>query len=610
MPERSPYPEIADYAFLSDCESAALVSRDGGVDWCCMPRVDHGSCFGRLLDWEKGGHCSLSPAGGDGEPSRRYIDGTLVLETTLRSGGGEARVLDCLTVSPGDPPTPRHELLRVVEGVRGLLDVEVEVVPRFDYGEVQPWRRYHGMGVWSAIGGDDGLVVTCDRELEPDGRHDLRATLAVRAGERFRLAVRFVAPHLVPVESERPADVEGLDAALERTVAWWRDWAARRRLPGGDDPAVVRSALVLKGLANPATGAIAAAPTTSLPGEPGRVAELGLPLQLDPRLRLQRAHAGRASASPRRPTPSGASSSAARREAARGCRSCTASAASGAWTRRSCPSSRATAARRRCASATRPRVSSSSTSTASSLELSWRWHERGRSPDDEYWRFILDLVGFAAERLGQSPTSVCGRCAAGRSTSSTRRPCAGRRSIVASGSRKRRCARRRSSAGSAARGGTGGDRGAGLRRASRCLRAGLRHAQAGRRAPPPPRLRLRGLGRRAHGPHDRRDPRGARLSTACSCATASRAGGEEPEGAFLACSFWLAECLAHQGRLADAREVFDRAASTGNDLGLFSEEYDPEKRQMLGNFPQGLTHLAHISAAVALGEAEPPQEGG
>src|SRR5436190_11378793 len=150
------YPPLSDYAFISDCHSAALVSRSGSVDWCCMPRFDSGSCFGRLLDWSRGGHCSIEPAGGGGVAGRSYLDGTLVLETRFRAGGNEATVTDCFTLKRGGATDPDRQLLRVIEGAAGEMRLRIRVAPRFDYGGLRPWLRIEGPDVHSAIGGDDG----------------------------------------------------------------------------------------------------------------------------------------------------------------------------------------------------------------------------------------------------------------------------------------------------------------------------------------------------------------------------------------------------------------------------------------------------------------------
>ncbi|HEX6350805.1 MAG TPA: trehalase-like domain-containing protein, partial [Candidatus Dormibacteraeota bacterium] len=156
------YPPIADYAYISDCHSGALVSRAASIDWCCMPRVDQPSIFGRLLDWERGGYCLVEPVGERYHASRCYLDDTMVLETTFTAGGGEARVIDCFTMRKGGRKAPYRQLLRVVEGVRGKVDFRFTLQPRFDYGEVRPWIRRRGLNVSAAIGGSHGLLVSTD----------------------------------------------------------------------------------------------------------------------------------------------------------------------------------------------------------------------------------------------------------------------------------------------------------------------------------------------------------------------------------------------------------------------------------------------------------------
>ena len=116
-----------DYALIADCHSAALVSKDASIDWCCMPRYDSGSIFGRILDWERGGYCALRPQGRGVDVSRRYVDRTMVLETTFRTGGGEARLFDCFTMRRGGRHEPHKEILRIVEGVRGRVDLVMEM---------------------------------------------------------------------------------------------------------------------------------------------------------------------------------------------------------------------------------------------------------------------------------------------------------------------------------------------------------------------------------------------------------------------------------------------------------------------------------------------------
>jgi GH15 family glucan-1,4-alpha-glucosidase len=184
------YRPIGDYAFLSDCHSVALVSREGSIDWCCMPRVDSASVFGRLLDADRGGFCTVR-VDEDVPVSRRYLDEGLVLETTFRGPSGEARLLDCFTMRRGGAHAPYRQLLRVVEGVRGWLPFQFHAAIRFDYGEVQPWVKRRGVGVYTAIGGNDGLLVSADVDLERADQHDIMATVAIRAGQRLRFSLEY-----------------------------------------------------------------------------------------------------------------------------------------------------------------------------------------------------------------------------------------------------------------------------------------------------------------------------------------------------------------------------------------------------------------------------------
>src|SRR5205085_9153407 len=170
----------------------ALVSRTGSIDWCCMPRLDSGSVFGRLLDWRRGGFCGLEAVDGRAV-GREYLDRTLVLETTVRADGSEARVLDCFTVRRGGDLEPNRQLVRIVEGAQGEVRMRLQLVPRFDYGTVRPWIRREAANVFSAIGGDDAIVTACDAGLEV-GEHELYADFVIRAGERVRLSLEYARP--------------------------------------------------------------------------------------------------------------------------------------------------------------------------------------------------------------------------------------------------------------------------------------------------------------------------------------------------------------------------------------------------------------------------------
>ncbi len=192
MNEKS-YPPISDYAYIADCHSSALVSRSGSIDWCCMPRIDSGSCFGRILDWEKGGYCRISPASPH-EISRTYLENTLILETTFREENGEARLLDFFTMRKGGEHLPHQQILRIVEGIKGKIAFEIDIVPRFDYGSIRPWIRRQDDHSYIMIGGHDGLLISYDSSLEMEHRHRLMGSFTVEPGERRHLSILYRKP--------------------------------------------------------------------------------------------------------------------------------------------------------------------------------------------------------------------------------------------------------------------------------------------------------------------------------------------------------------------------------------------------------------------------------
>jgi GH15 family glucan-1,4-alpha-glucosidase len=195
MPQKdNRYPPIADYALIGDCHGAALVSREGSVDWCCMPRVDSDSCFGRLLDWDKGGYCLIAPVDDGSAMARRYLPGTMVLETHFRTGQGEVRLYDFFMMDAGVEEMTRYNLVRLVEGVAGAVDMRVEIRPRFDYGEIRPGMRSHDDNTYSATGSNKGLIIHSDRPLDVIDNHDLEGCFTINAGQRLRLLVHFEAP--------------------------------------------------------------------------------------------------------------------------------------------------------------------------------------------------------------------------------------------------------------------------------------------------------------------------------------------------------------------------------------------------------------------------------
>ena len=262
------YPPIADYGFIADCHSAALVSKTGSIDWCCMPRLDSRSCFGRILDWNNGGYCQIEPTASY-KTSRRYMDRTLILETTFQTKSGQARLIDCFTMRRRGEHDPHRQILRVIEGMRGNVEFKLDIVPRFDFGAIKPWIRCYRKHSHIAIGGCDGLLISSDVSIKMRHRHDLTVTFTVGAGERKRFSILHRPPENLDENLTETPDPAELDRRLQETIQWWQNWSDKGRYSGPYAEQMQRSAMVLKGLSNAPTGAIVAAPTTSLPEAPG-----------------------------------------------------------------------------------------------------------------------------------------------------------------------------------------------------------------------------------------------------------------------------------------------------------------------------------------------------
>jgi GH15 family glucan-1,4-alpha-glucosidase len=478
------------------------------------------------------------------------------------------------------------------------------VVPRFDYGYLEPWVRHENINLFTAVGGDDALIIGGDASLHQVGEQpELESVFSVRGGERVRISIVFVRPEDLDRDPPRRIDPQELDDRLEETVAFWKAWQSRFRLEGPDDPSVARSAMVLKALTYAPSGAIVAAPTTSLP-EAHRsernwdyryswirdstfavrsLTELGYEEEADHFRRfIHRSTAG------------------------------TASELKMAY---------GIAGERRIHENTLPELAGYQEAqpvrignrAAEQLqldafgdlaELSWRWHERGRSPDDDHWRFLLNLIDAAIEAWEQPDHGIWEWRGEPRHFVHSKVMCW-----------------------------AAVDRG--LKLAEACLRSAPTRRWKKARAQMYEAImehgydRKRGTFIQAFG-HDDLDAAVLLLPTVDfidynddrmmntvdviaqgldSEGLILRYAGEDalkgPEGAFIPCSFWLAECYAKQGRSEEARAVFDRAIATANHLGLLAEEYDPKADAMLGNFPQALSHLSHLTAALAIGRQRP-----
>ena len=243
---------IEDYALIGDCETAALVSLRGSIDWLCFPRFDSRACFAALLGTRDHGHWLLAPATPVIGVRRWYRGDTAVLETELTTAEGVVALIDFMPIRSGLP-----DLVRIVAGRRGRVPMRMELVIRFDYGSVVPWVRRVPGGI-SAVAGPDGLLL---RTAVPIRGEDFRtvADFEVAEGEDIGFDLTWFPSHADPHQELDPHE------ALRHTETWWTEWATRCTVTGPWRDAVVRSLITLKALTYGPTGAIVAAPTTSLP---------------------------------------------------------------------------------------------------------------------------------------------------------------------------------------------------------------------------------------------------------------------------------------------------------------------------------------------------------
>ncbi|GAB1330394.1 glycoside hydrolase family 15 protein [Streptomyces sennicomposti] len=255
------WPRIEDYALIGDQQTAALVGRDGSVDWLCLPRFDSAACFARLLGDEDNGHWRIAPVGVDGPCTRRaYRHDTLVLDTEWDTPGGSVRVTDLMPQRDRAP-----DLVRIVEGLSGRVTLRSTLRLRFDHGSVVPWmRRSDGHRV--AVAGPDSAWLRSEPPVRTWGEDfGTHAEFEIAEGEKVAFVLTWHPSH-----EPRPPLIDPYEA-LEHSVADWRAWAARCRYSGPHRDLVVRSLITLKALTYAPTGGIVAAPTTSLPEELGGV---------------------------------------------------------------------------------------------------------------------------------------------------------------------------------------------------------------------------------------------------------------------------------------------------------------------------------------------------
>jgi GH15 family glucan-1,4-alpha-glucosidase len=578
---------IADYAVIGDTRSIALISRRGSIDWLCWPRFDAPSIFARLLDADKGGHFSIAPAV-PFTATRRYVGETNVLETTFACGGGEATLLDLMPVLTEEEKrhrlTPFRQILRRVECVRGEVPIAVDFVPRPDYARVVPRLELRDGRVCCAWG---ALVLN----LRSDARFDERGTAAftLRKGERRTFALGY--------DDHTPAVFPTLDGDdVERSLAFWSRWSSQLTYKGPYRDAVLRSALVLKLLTYAPSGGIVAAATTSLPEKIGGIRNW------DYRYCWLRDASF---------TVSALYDCGFEREGA----------AFLDWLLYS-------------TRLTQPRlqilydVFGESHLPERSLEHldGYRGSRPVRVGNDAHDQFQLDVYGevlgaleeatLRGEALDRDRRRVLQRLA-DVVTKRWREPDdgiwekrGGRRQHIHSkimAWSALDCAERLTGKTSPAKKkildyvlSEGFDRGinsfvavAGETDVDASL---LYAARVGIVPPDDPRML---------GTIDAIRARLGRGELLYRYDTRSEDDGLPPgEGAFLACSMWLVEALAIANRRAEAEEIFEKVLRRANDVGLFSEEIDPDTGELLGNFPQALTHIGLMNAALCLSDED------
>ena len=590
------YAPLRDYALIGDGRTAALIARDGAIDWWCVPNLDSPSVFGALLDADRGGRFTLHPETA-ATVQRRYVPDTNVLETTFTTATGRVRVTDAMTL-PGAGLEPFRELARRVEGLDGHVPMRWRVEPRFGYGLAPtrvearvPFPVASSGGTAVAVCGWDAGRIECDAT-------GVGGRFAAHAGARTTLVPS--AAHGEPLVFPARDDVE---RRLEATVAFWRGWAAGLRYTGPWRAAVVRSALALKLLVFAPSGAIAAAPTTSLPERIGGernwdyrfswIRDSSFTLES----LLQLGCEGEARAffwwfmhATQRTLPrlnvfyrldgdTRAPEVVLPLEGYRGSRPVRIGNGAAEQVQLDTYGELVDAVYQYVQKGHRLRHDTGRDVARIADFVCAHWRE----PDAGIWEVraeprhhtqskamcwvALDRA-MALARAGQVPARRLDRWA--REAAEIRRFL------------DTRCW-------SAAQQSYVGYAGVEHLDASLLLLAIMRYEE-----PDSPRMRttIDAVRRElAVGPLLRRYTGDDGLI-----------GGE---GAFTCCSFWLVEALGITDRRRDAERLMAELLALGNDVGLYAEEVEPRTGAFLGNFPQGLVHLALISAAIAMHGADP-----
>jgi GH15 family glucan-1,4-alpha-glucosidase len=580
---------IEDYALIGDTQTAALVGRDGSIDWLCLPRFDSPACFAALLGDESHGRWLLAPAGDVRRVERRYRRGTLVLETDFHTGDGVLQVVDSMPIRDEAP-----DVVRVARCIGGRVSVRMELVLRFDFGRVVPWVRRTQDGGLIAIAGPDAIHLIPGR---PTRGRDLTtvAEFELDEGQEVSFVMTWYPSH-EPV----PRPIEGV-AATKDTTEWWEEWSSRSNFDSEHRGLVQRSLITLKALTYAPTGGIVAAPTTSLPEAIGGVRNWDYRFcwVRDATLVLQ------------------SLMQAGYMDEAQAWRD---------WLLRAVAGS---------PSEMQIMYGPAGERRLTELELDWLPGYEGSAPvrignaassqfqldvygelmnalaqgreggihyDDAAWRLQVALMDFLEGSWDEPDEGIW-------EVRGDRRPFVHSKVMAwVAFDRAVRMAER-----------YGQDGPVDLWRQ---LRAAVHREVCERGYDAERKTFTQSYGSRGLdaatllipvvGFLEPRDERVVGTVEAIQrelCQdgfvlrydTGEADDGLPPgEGAFLPCSFWLADCLTLIGRHEEARSMFDRLTGLANDVGLLSEEYDPRLGRLVGNFPQAFTHVGLVSTALGL----------
>lgn len=578
---------IEDYALLGDTETAALVSKEGSIDWLALPRFDSGACFAALLGDEDNGHWQIRPVAPIRRVTRRYLSG-LVLETVWETEDGTVALIDGMPLRDERP-----NLIRIVEGRSGTVPMRLDLTVRFDYGSIVPWVRTVE-GRWHAIGGPDALVLTTPVALHGENNHTT-SRFTVGEGDRVPFELQWHPSHYPVPDALDPFK------AIAHTEHQWNEWVGRCTYEGPWEEAVRSSLVVLKGLTYHPTGGIVAAATTSLPETIGgqrnwdyrccwlRDATFTL---------LSLLEAGYT-------------------EEAQAWRD---------WLLRAVAGDPASlqimygpAGERRLDEyelpwlagyeGSRPvRVGNGATSQlqldvwGEVMDALWAGRRAGLPASENTWELQKAMMDHL-EGAWQQPDEGIWEVRGPRRLFTHSKVMAwvafdrAVRSVEAFGldGPVDRWRRRRDEIHVDVCANGVDERGVFVQSyGSKDLDASLLLVPLTGFLPP-------------------HDPRVVATVDAIATELTDESGfvwryrpkvevdglGDE-EGAFLLCSFWLADCLALTGRIDEATQLFERLLALRNDVGLLSEEYDPVAGRMLGNFPQAFSHVALVDSATHL----------